>query len=382
MSLFGIGEIVSSAINSGTSAAETAATLAMNAKMQQDQRDWEEKQVDKQNEWNLAQWNREREASQSDWQRDREASLEDWNRENEYNDPSAVLERLRNAGINPSSVDAGGVQNSTSSPSLPTSSVPSGSPAARANGVTPPYVSNLGLASIVNNSMLMAKQREKIDAEIDNIKANTDELRETTPIKVKLLGQDLVLRDNADAREQERHIAELDNLQSVMKTRSEENDRAWQSLDVSKRGQWLSEQKHVFEKWLSEEQLSRKDKEIAVAMWNASISSRLATSKGKVDKAQIEYLKSAGYHLDAQGDLTCVQLRTARKDLETYDDRLRQSLRNQKVQNVSRLMDSGCNVVSALNDCVRTASFTGFGSTARVNSGGFSYNWSTPNYSH
>lgn len=84
-------------------------------------------------------------------------NIEDWERQNEYNKPSAQLERLKAAGINPNA--AGGVAPSTASTAV-TSDLPS-TPSALA--------SNLGaLASLITaqqNSKLIDAQRENLEAD-------------------------------------------------------------------------------------------------------------------------------------------------------------------------------------------------------------------------
>ena len=49
-------------------------------------------------------------------------SLEMWNMNNAYNDPSAQMERLRQAGLNPNLVYGGGATTTASAPSAPQAS--------------------------------------------------------------------------------------------------------------------------------------------------------------------------------------------------------------------------------------------------------------------
>lgn len=62
-------------------------------------------------------------------QRANDWSIQQWNRENAYNDPSAQMERLRRAGLNPNLVFSNGSLNNSAAPS-PSVQMPSGSSAA------------------------------------------------------------------------------------------------------------------------------------------------------------------------------------------------------------------------------------------------------------
>lgn len=92
-------------------------------------------------------------------------SIEQWNRENAYNDPSAQMERLANAGINPALAYASGVFNqAASSPSVNT-------PDGLSNPKTMPYQLD---PMMLSNLATASAQRELLDAQANEQNALAD----------------------------------------------------------------------------------------------------------------------------------------------------------------------------------------------------------------
>lgn len=91
-------------------------------------------------------------------------NLEQWNRENAYNDPSAQMARMRQAGLNPDMMYGGGVSGNlaASSPGMT-----SGAPG------TPVDWSALSSKKTVMDALLSQKNLELMDAQIDNVQANS-----------------------------------------------------------------------------------------------------------------------------------------------------------------------------------------------------------------
>lgn len=97
-------------------------------------------------------------------------NLEQWHRQNEYNSPSAQMQRFKEAGLNPNLIYGQGSNgNATSSPQFE-------SP--RFDSVAPSYNSiGAGIGSAIglyNNLHLQQKQIEEADARISNYHANTE----------------------------------------------------------------------------------------------------------------------------------------------------------------------------------------------------------------
>ena len=113
---------------------------------------------------NMNRKNRKFQAAENQKARDYNTLM--WEKNNAYNDPSAQMERLRNAGINPHLAYSQGHMMNTSN--APAAASPSGTVA----GIAPQMDVN-GLI----HAMLQAK---KTQAEIDNINAHTENLRANT----------------------------------------------------------------------------------------------------------------------------------------------------------------------------------------------------------
>lgn len=107
-------------------------------------------------------------------------NVEQWERENEYNSPEAQMERYRKAGLNPDLM-AGGAQNLSASSPMMTSGAPS----------NPTDMSMLGQKPTLGQAIQSALRDSMLGAQIDNIKADTEEKRANASI----LSSDAKFRD-------------------------------------------------------------------------------------------------------------------------------------------------------------------------------------------
>lgn len=99
-------------------------------------------------------------------------NVEQWERENAYNDPQAQLDRMRKAGINPDLAVGGGYQNTAAS-----------SPAMTAGAAsTAQDMSVLGQRPTLGQAIQSALHDSMLGAQIDNIKANTEKIRNESSI--------------------------------------------------------------------------------------------------------------------------------------------------------------------------------------------------------
>lgn len=113
---------------------------------------------------------------QNEWSRNQ------WQMENAYNSPSAQIERMREAGLNPDMMYGGGVSGNLSAYSP---SMTSGAAA------TPMDFSSLANKKTIGDAILGAKQLELMDAQIENVKADSDKKGAETSI----LNSDAAFRD-------------------------------------------------------------------------------------------------------------------------------------------------------------------------------------------
>jgi hypothetical protein len=118
-----------------------------------------------------------REMADLEWKRNKELWNKSWEREVAYNDPSAQMRRLKDAGINPHmAYMSGGVQNTASTSELPKYNAPEGQFTAPTAGEMAGSV----LGSIVGDTAnlinlqkdIAAKNSMEAQAEIDQAKAD------------------------------------------------------------------------------------------------------------------------------------------------------------------------------------------------------------------
>lgn len=99
-------------------------------------------------------------------------NVEQWERENAYNDPQAQLDRMRKAGINPDLAVGGGYQNTAASSPAMTAGASS----------TAQDMSVLGQRPTLGQAIQSALHDSMLGAQIDNIKANTEKIRNESSI--------------------------------------------------------------------------------------------------------------------------------------------------------------------------------------------------------
>lgn len=161
-----VNPVVGSAISAGSGFLGGVISAGANLYEAKKQREWFESMQDKQNQW----------------------SLDMWNRTNEYNSPSAQVERLRSAGLNPLyyGLDGSSANGLESAQSLGYERAQFG---ATENPVAMAYDAMVKNAQIANIQANTAKQseetlseiqrREKVSAEIDVAKQELENMKAT-----------------------------------------------------------------------------------------------------------------------------------------------------------------------------------------------------------
>ena len=116
----GLGAVAGAGINAASAASNTNWALSESASENEKQRIWAQQQAAQANQWNMQNW-REQFAAQS------EQAMKMFDTYNAYNKPSAVVQRLRDAGFNPAAYfQSGSSQGMSNYANL---SAPSSSPA-------------------------------------------------------------------------------------------------------------------------------------------------------------------------------------------------------------------------------------------------------------
>lgn len=133
--------------------------------------------------WQAEDYERIMQDDRANWDRDRNAALSDWNMQNAYNDPSAVMERLKKAGLNPALIygsaqgamgQAGDVS-SNSGPGAPSTERPRSSDYGLDN--IPGAAANIAQLAIEQEQQRMNKQQLEAQQQLINaqtLKALTD----------------------------------------------------------------------------------------------------------------------------------------------------------------------------------------------------------------
>lgn len=144
---------ISGIVSGAGSIISTGIQAYVNKKEAARQREWNEQMMDKQNQW----------------------SLDMWNRTNEYNSPSAQVQRLRDAGLNPLYYGLDG-----SSANGFESAQPLGYERAQLDNVQNPFAA--GMAAAVQSA-----QVSNIQAQTEKIKSETGAINAKLPFEVESL---------------------------------------------------------------------------------------------------------------------------------------------------------------------------------------------------
>lgn len=168
-------------IGAGTSAVNNAANVTSGLFGKKKAYEYNKKLQEQQNEYNrqMAEWQNRVNRQNAQWAYDTEFqnNVKLWNMENAYNTPSAQMQRLRSAGLNPYMLNGTPPSNTASAVGSPDMNTPDGVgyPSAGHPGVSE-NVPEFELDSIVNkffDAQLKQKQLEQIDANIENTKQDT-----------------------------------------------------------------------------------------------------------------------------------------------------------------------------------------------------------------
>lgn len=165
-----IGGIISGVVGAGASVANNERQIEAQKESQERQNAWQEAENQRDRLWQEQQWlsqfEKQNEENDRRFQMENEEFDRRFNQQNEYNDPSAVVARLKAAGINPAAAlgqlsGSGGLAaaGGSSSPQMPNSSVPQ---TMGAHSVSPIGVSNPN--NIVNIGGLMSGLADMMNA--------------------------------------------------------------------------------------------------------------------------------------------------------------------------------------------------------------------------
>ncbi|QCS36011.1 minor capsid protein [Capybara microvirus Cap1_SP_87] len=285
----------------------------------QKQMDWQEKMQDKANQF----------------------SEDIWNKQNAYNDPSAQLQRMRDAGLNPifyglDGSSAGGLQ-SASVGSIGTPSYEN--PFAGASN-------SLDQAAMTGAKAFQAFASASASySDADYKSALTVTENAMRDGKLRLLGTEINLgieNVKLSQKQQDEITARIAETEANTRKIQADIDIAWSNLDLNKQRYALEQAKFEFEKWLDTQNLSLRERALAIDMYNSE-TNRLV---GKAGAALSEAQKDFTIQKTATEEALTSKAEKETELYEKYGEKItKQGIRGQKAANFKAYTSSACDVV-------------------------------------
>lgn len=251
-------------------------------------------------------------------------NIEQWNRENQYNDPSAVMSRLRNAGINPALAYSNGV-GSFSAAYSPT--MTAGAPS------TPVDMSALSGKQTIADAVMSGLQMDKIFSESNKINSEKKGQDIDNSWKNKLnsnqmaVGDSIVNLNNEKSKVPEAQIRQINKGISMMDTQIKslnqgikesrakvanmDEQTAIQYMDYVLRNQSVARQLE-----LTAEQLDIEKNKLALAWKQFALDSFKANSQDEVNQSYASYLTELGFKTNTENGILSFDLESNKSDPE------------------------------------------------------------------
>jgi hypothetical protein len=255
--------------------------------------------------------------------------LEQWNRQNEYNSPSAQMQRYADAGLNPNLIYGSGTASAGNASSSPSFNAPTLQPATKR---APDYGAILGDSLAMFNNLrsvqkdlqirdadiaIKSKTLDKLDAEINNInsQANYNRVRS------------IVGDWDSKLKEQSYGFNSHYNPISLAYLSSKARNEALNSSVISENIQNLQQQRQLLgasyeqikaqtENTIAHTAYTRNQNRFLLASFQKQLS--VLDNNIKLGLAQLEGLKHAGAIADMEKDMTEYKHDTMFKDWEYY----------------------------------------------------------------
>ncbi len=251
-------------------------------------------------------------------------NLEQWNRENQYNDPSAVMSRLRNAGINPALAYSNGV-GSFSAAYSPT--MTAGAPS------RPVDMSALSGKQTIADAVMSGLQMDKIFSESNKINSEKKGQDIDNSWKDKLNSNQMAVGDSivnlnnekskvpeAQIRQINKGISKMDTEikslnQGIKESRSKvanmDEQTAIQYMDYVLRNQNVARQLE-----LTAEQIGIEENKLALAWKQFALDSFKANSQDEVNQSYASYLTELGFKTNTENGILSFDLDSNKSDPE------------------------------------------------------------------
>lgn len=261
------------------------------------------------------QWSEDMMAKQNAW------SLDMWNRTNEYNSPSAQVQRLREAGLNPMYYGLDG-----SSANSFESAAPLGYERANMDNVVNPMVQGLQSAASIAQIKQSEAATEKIKSETDSNYLDNEFKRRTMNARVE--GQELANSlTKSQIREIESKRQEIAKRIGLIAAQTDSEEERKFLLEAQRKVADAQAQEIVqllpYRQKLLEAETEAQKAQASLAFWNASIQEGLFNGgyvEFELNKLESEMEINWKHFEDIQAD---IDLKTARKDIERFKARIR-----------------------------------------------------------
>lgn len=251
-------------------------------------------------------------------------NLEQWNRENQYNDPSAVMSRLRSAGVNPALAYSNGVGSfsAASSPSM-TAGAPS----------SPVDMSALSGKQTIADAVMSGLQMDKIFSESNKINSEKKGQDIDNSWKNKLnsnqmaVGDSIVNLNNEKSKVPEAQIRQINEGISKMDTEIKslnqgikesrarvanmDEQTAIQYMDYVLRSQNVARQLE-----LTAEQLDIEKGKLSLATKQFALDVFKANSQDEVNQSYASYLTELGFKTNTENGILSYDLEANKSDPE------------------------------------------------------------------
>lgn len=253
------------------------------------------KNVKSQNEQNY----RDRQQQWDMYNTQRDDAIEDWHRQNAYDNPKQMMERLREAGLNPHLMLSGGAQ-STGSMVRSSQSNPSNQPAAKMNeGILPQLINDIftnvnqlyqgreiqaQTDNLYAQNALIQSQTQKYILEGENVKYDLDmkhQLRDDIAEGAKLAN--LKTRADIDFTLDSNQRAQLSNTSDIAKTTQEIIESKMRVLQMELQGA-----KTVYE----QEKIKREIDNLAATAQNLKNTDLMQKLQNDMEAKKLEMLKN------------------------------------------------------------------------------------------
>lgn len=248
------------AITAAASLASTGANAYSTGKMNAKNRKFAEEMWKKDADQNIAQWDMQNKYNEGLWEKQKAYNQSIWEKENAYDSPSAQMDRLRQAGLNPNLIygqnNMGGsldAAQSTSSGNVP------GKNTSPVQGKAPEFDLAQGIFAYMDFKT-KSLSNDNLEAQNEAIRAATVRTKAETLATLSGIG----LKDQLKAFRDEANPLGLDalRLKNRLSEQAHEKKEQYYQMDSERMNQWLKQSKAQIGRIVSQNMTDTKQREL------------------------------------------------------------------------------------------------------------------------